>query len=60
MDQPLARLAFALLEPTSDDGVISWNVLDEWLGPGKDVPIYRIVPEQAAPALTKRPVRRPN
>ena len=29
MDQPLARLAFTLLEPRSDDGVLNWNVLDE-------------------------------
>jgi hypothetical protein len=29
MDQPLARLAFTLLEPRSDDGVLNWNVLDD-------------------------------
>ncbi|HEV2720285.1 MAG TPA: M14 family metallopeptidase, partial [Thermoanaerobaculia bacterium] len=27
MNQPLARLAFYLLEPRSDDGLINWNVL---------------------------------
>jgi len=27
-DQPLARLAFYLLEPRSDDGLIDWNVLE--------------------------------
>jgi len=43
MDQPLARLAFHLLEPTSDDGVVSWNVLDDWLVEGKDVPIFRLI-----------------
>ena len=26
--QPLARLAFYLLEPRSDDGVVAWNVVD--------------------------------
>jgi len=31
MDQPLARLAFYLLEPTSDDGLVAWNYLDERL-----------------------------
>jgi hypothetical protein len=41
MAQPLARLAFHLLEPTSDDGVVTWNVVDEWLGDGVEVPIYR-------------------
>jgi zinc carboxypeptidase len=43
MDQPLARLAFHLLEPTSDDGVVNWNILDEWIGDGKPVPIYRVM-----------------
>ncbi len=43
MDQPLARLAFHLLEPTSDDGVVTWNVLDDWLAEGKDVPIFRVI-----------------
>jgi hypothetical protein len=28
MDQPLARLAFALLDPMSDDGFMTWNILD--------------------------------
>jgi hypothetical protein len=30
-DQPLGRLAFYLLEPTSDDGVVAWNYLDDQL-----------------------------
>ena len=42
--QPLARLVFHLLEPTSDDGVVTWNLVDEWLAEGAEVPIYRIVP----------------
>ena len=45
MDQPLARLAFHLLEPTSDDGLVAWNVLDEWLADGKTVPVYRVLPD---------------
>jgi len=28
MDQPLARLAFLFLEPRSDDGFATWNLLD--------------------------------
>jgi hypothetical protein len=28
MDQPLARLAFMLLDARSDDGLLAWNVLD--------------------------------
>jgi hypothetical protein len=32
MDQPLARLAFILMEPRSDDGFMWWNLLDAVLG----------------------------
>jgi hypothetical protein len=32
MDQPLARLAFVLLDPRSDDGLMAWNILDPILG----------------------------
>ncbi len=41
MNQPLARLAFYLLEPTSDDGLTAWNVLDEYLERGKEHPVRR-------------------
>ena len=42
MDQPLARLAFYLLEPRSDDGLVDWNFLDSALGPDAKVyPIFR-------------------
>jgi hypothetical protein len=40
MDQPLARLAFILLAPTSDDGLLTWNVLDDRLADGM-YPILR-------------------
>lgn len=40
MKQPLARLAFYLLEPRSDDGLTDWNFLDEAL---KDAQIYPIL-----------------
>jgi len=32
MDQPLARLAFILFDPRSDDGFMWWNILDAVLG----------------------------
>ncbi len=32
MDQPLARLAFMLFDPRSDDGLMAWNILDPVLG----------------------------
>jgi zinc carboxypeptidase len=41
MDQPLARLAFYLLEPTSDDGVVNWNLLDEPWPDTRTYPISR-------------------
>jgi hypothetical protein len=41
MDQPLARLAFYLLEPASDDGLVAWNVLDDQLRDAKVYPILR-------------------
>ena len=41
MNQPLARLAFYLLAPTSDDGVVYWNDLDEALKDAKVYPILR-------------------
>ena len=40
LDQPLARLVFALLEPRSDDGVANWNLVDEALDAGR-YPILR-------------------
>jgi hypothetical protein len=40
MSQPLARLAFYLLEPASDDGLVAWNFLDD---PLKDARVYPIL-----------------
>ena len=42
MKQPLARLAFYLLAPMSDDGLVNWNYLDDMLGDTvKTFPISR-------------------
>jgi hypothetical protein len=41
LKQPLARLAFYLLEPRSDDGLLDWNLLDDALG--ADPKVYPIV-----------------
>jgi hypothetical protein len=32
--QPLGRLAFTLLEPRSDDGIVDWNVVDDAIAKG--------------------------
>jgi hypothetical protein len=44
-DQPLAELAVYLLEPESDDGLVTWNVLDPNLAPGAVYPVLRLVRE---------------
>lgn len=42
-NQPLARLAFTLLEPESDDGLVTWNIVEEGLEQGQTYPIYRVI-----------------
>jgi len=42
-NQPLARLAFYLIEPESDDGLVTWNILEEGLTAGQTYPIYRVI-----------------
>ena len=44
LDQPLGRLAFTLLEPRSDDGIVAWAVpgVADALQPGGIYPILRI------------------
>jgi hypothetical protein len=41
MGQPLARLVFHLLEPTSDDGIVVWDLVPAKAG--EPVPVYRVV-----------------
>jgi hypothetical protein len=41
MNQTLARLAFDLIAPTSDDGLTAWNFLDDQLKDAKTYPILR-------------------
>jgi hypothetical protein len=41
--QPLGRLAFYLLEPRSDDGLVDWALLDRWLEGAGEYPITREV-----------------
>jgi hypothetical protein len=41
--QPLSILALYLLEPQSDDGLVTWNFTDQWLRPGGRFPIVRVV-----------------
>ena len=41
MNQPLARLAFYLIEPRSDDGLVTWNFMDDQLT--ADPKVYSIL-----------------
>ena len=41
MTQPRARLAFYLLEPRSDDGLLNWNLLDAAVAEAKEYPVLR-------------------
>jgi hypothetical protein len=48
MDQPLARVAFKLLEPRSDDGLVAWGLLDSRdLQADHPYPILRAAPGTA-------------
>ena len=41
LDQPLGRLAFMLLEPRSDDGVVAWGMVSRERA-GTSFPILRV------------------
>jgi dipeptidyl-peptidase 4 len=51
--QPLGVLAAYLLEPASEDGVVTWNLLDAELAPGRRYPILRSRPNAAAHAVPR-------
>jgi hypothetical protein len=40
--QPLGIVAMVLLEPESDDGLVTWNVFDAAMRSGADFPVVRI------------------
>ncbi len=44
MNQPLARLAFLMLEPRSDDGLVDWNFVDKAIEGKTQYPITRVLP----------------
>jgi hypothetical protein len=48
-DQPLGALAVYLLEPASEDGFVTWNLLDSELRPGSSYPIARLELPAAVP-----------
>jgi hypothetical protein len=52
--QPLAILATYLLDPQSDDGLVTWNFTDPWIRRGAPFPIVRVLDRMGAPL---RPLR---
>jgi hypothetical protein len=53
MDQPLARLAFYLLDPRSDDGLFNWNFFDSEAGVAPVQRILKPVPLEATIVRTQ-------
>ncbi|MEP0545856.1 MAG: M14 family metallopeptidase [Rhodothermales bacterium] len=53
IDQPLGRMAFTLLEPRSDDGLVNWGLVP--VEPGDDYPIRRLT--NAEDVLVLEPMR---
>jgi hypothetical protein len=49
-DQPLGTLAAYLLEPTSEDGVVTWNLLDRELQARLAYPMMRVRSSSRTPA----------
>ena len=41
--QPLGRLACYLLEPESEDGLVTWNFFDSYLEAGKTFPVVKLM-----------------
>jgi hypothetical protein len=42
MNQPLARLAFILMEPRADDSLTTWNFFDRWVEGNRAIPVVRV------------------
>jgi dipeptidyl aminopeptidase/acylaminoacyl peptidase len=52
--QPLGALALYLLEPQSEDGLVTWNFFDSALQEGRDFPVLRL---PAATPITTAPLQ---
>jgi hypothetical protein len=50
-NQPLGTFASYLLEPASEDGIVTWNLLDRELRAGGIYPIHRVRTDWRGPAL---------
>jgi hypothetical protein len=52
--QPLGVLAMYLLEPESDDGLVTWNTFDRVLARGVEAPVLRVTGPITAAATIER------
>jgi hypothetical protein len=52
--QPLGVLAVYLLEPESDDGLVTWNAFDRVLATGAETPVIRVTAAVTAAATVIR------
>jgi len=52
--QPLGVLVVYLLEPESDDGLVTWNVFDRVLAKGVEAPVIRVTAPVNAAATVIR------
>ena len=48
--QPLGRLVFYLLEPESEDGLVTWNFFDSYLEAGKIFPVRKLMQSARLPS----------
>lgn len=48
--QPLGRLVFYLLEPESEDGLVTWNFFDSYLEAGKIFPVRKLMQRARLPS----------
>ncbi|MCC6230748.1 MAG: DPP IV N-terminal domain-containing protein [Phycisphaerales bacterium] len=55
--QKLGHLASILLEPASDDGLVTWNFFDDTLALGQDFPVLRVPAATHLHTTAIRPLR---
>jgi hypothetical protein len=58
-NQRATALIVYLLEPESDDGLVTWNVFDAALAPGRRFPVRRVVSHADLPSSIRDPAGRP-
>lgn len=52
--QPLSSLVCYLLEPESEDGLLTWNFFDSYLETGKVFPVYKLMRQENIASVRSR------